>query len=98
MREWLRNHPGAPGYLALALCIILVVMGVWGLGMIGSSSSTDSTPWTAPTRCLIEVYEQHPAGMDEVWHVVVWWEDGEIRETMVRSDAARDRLVECVNN
>jgi len=93
MREWLRNHPDTIGFLLLALAIVVVLAGIWGLG-VPASSNTDSTPWTAPTRRLIEVYEQHPAGLDEVWYVVRWWDEGAMHEDMVHSGEARDRLVE----
>lgn len=78
---------------ALIMLGLLLVVGVWSIVDEVKANGRAEPPEIQAPQVLIETYEQWPAGRDEVWHVVVWWDSGEIRETMVRSDAARDRLL-----
>jgi len=77
------------GFLSVFVC--------WAIGnnegrILRLEREVAEIEYTEPGQ-LIEIYEQRPAGVDEIWWVVRWWHDGSLHEEMVRSTAARDRLI-----
>ena len=69
--------------IGLATCCVLLLLSL--LSLTYSLIDTPEPVPVAPVRHLIETYEQYPAGIGETWIVVVWWNDGEIREYMCKT-------------
>ena len=86
MTEWLKEY--GPGLLAVVAVMIVVLIAIVGGVLIGITSDRTVTP----RMVFIEVYEQHPAGLDETWYVVRWWYDGQIREELLHTAEGVERL------
>ena len=73
--------------IVLALFVMAAVLFVT---LVGVSREPPPAP-PSPLR-LIEVWEQHPAGMETTYYVVRWWDGEKVCEDITYSENGRDNL------